>query len=81
MWCGQRLFGHEDLHGVKRYIALIKMTIVIRGVEEYTMDVREIMFMKRTRERLCTHVSRFCVYIDLRQLGFIEIKLFNLTSY
>ena len=42
----------------------------------YTMDVREITFRKRTRERLCTHISRLCVYLDIIWTGFMDIKLF-----
>ena len=36
------------IHVVKMDINLIKTTIVFRRVEAYTMDVREMMFMKRT---------------------------------
>ena len=74
--CSTIVWAQGPIHGVKMYIALIKTTIVLRGVEEYTMDVREMMFMKRTIERLCTHVSRCYVCKDLSQLGFMEIKLF-----
>ena len=37
------------MHGAKMNINMIKITIALSGVEVYTMDVREIAFMKRTR--------------------------------
>ena len=39
------------------------------------MYVREMEFMKRTRERLCIHVSGFYECQYLSQPGFMEIKL------
>ena len=68
------------MHGMKIDINLIKITIFIRGVEAYTMDVRGMAFMKRTRERLCTHVRGFYVCQDLSQPGFMYIRLFMDTT-
>ena len=44
-------------------------------VEADTKYVREMMFKKRTRERICTHVSRLYVCLDLRRPNFLNIKL------
>ena len=63
------------MHDVKIDINMIQMTIVIRGVEAYTVNEREMAFMKRTREQLCTHVRGFYVCQDLGQPRFMDITL------
>ena len=69
-------WARGPMHGVKIEINLTKITIFFREVEAYTTDVREMTFMKRTRDRLFTHVSGFYVCQDLRQPSSMEIKLF-----
>ena len=57
-------------------INLTKMIRIRRGVESYTIDVRNVLFNKRTRESLFTHVIRFYFDQYFRRSYFMDIKLF-----
>ena len=57
-------------------INLTKMIRIRRGVEYYTIYVRNVLFNKRTRESLFTHVIRFYFDQYFRRSYFMDIKLF-----
>ena len=57
------------------------MIRIIIGVEACNMDVREIIFKKSTRERLCIHLNRLCMCQYLKHTGFLTIKMcMNVTG-
>ena len=68
--CSKSVWARGTIKSVKEEINLIEIIRVLRGVESHTIDLREMTFNKKTREKICTYLSRLYVHQDLIRSGF-----------